>query len=150
MVFSWAKRMREHFVKVDTGVKGWGRLVKKHLTETDTGAMCCFFVCLFVLFCFALFCLFACLLFCFVFRDRVSLCSPGCPGTHSLDHVGLELRNPLASASQVLGLKSCATMPSFEKMFFYSKQVKGHVLKDSLHVLDCLILHSQAAFVGTT
>jgi hypothetical protein len=24
-------------------------------------------------------------LFCFVFRDRVSLCSPGCPGTHSVD-----------------------------------------------------------------
>ena len=35
-----------------------------------------------------------------VFRDRISLCSPGCPGTHSLDQVGLELRNPPASASQ--------------------------------------------------
>jgi hypothetical protein len=23
--------------------------------------------------------------FCFVFRDRVSLCSPGCPGTHSVE-----------------------------------------------------------------
>jgi hypothetical protein len=44
-----------------------------------------------------------------VFRDRVSLCSPGCPGTHSVDQAGLELRNPLASASQVLGLKACAT-----------------------------------------
>jgi hypothetical protein len=39
-----------------------------------------------------------------VFRDRVSLCSPGCPGTHSVDQAGLELRNPPASASQVLGL----------------------------------------------
>jgi hypothetical protein len=38
-------------------------------------------------------------------RDRVSLCSPGCPGTHSVDQAGLELRNPPASASQVLGLK---------------------------------------------
>ena len=28
-------------------------------------------------------------LFCFVFRDRVSLCSPGCPGTHSVDQAGL-------------------------------------------------------------
>jgi hypothetical protein len=45
----------------------------------------------------------------FVFRDRVSLYSPGCPGTHSVDQAGLELRNPLASASQVLGLKVCAT-----------------------------------------
>ncbi|GAB1296864.1 Cyclin N-terminal domain-containing protein 1 [Apodemus speciosus] len=35
----------------------------------------------------------------------VSLCSPGCPGIHSLDQAGLELRNPPASASQVLGLK---------------------------------------------
>jgi hypothetical protein len=44
----------------------------------------------------------------FVFlRDRVSLYSPGCPGTHSVDQAGLELRNPLASASRVLGLKSC-------------------------------------------
>jgi hypothetical protein len=40
------------------------------------------------------------------FRDRVSLCSPGCPGTHFVDQAGLELRNPPASASQVLGLKA--------------------------------------------
>jgi hypothetical protein len=39
----------------------------------------------------------------------VSLCSPGCPGTHSVDQAGLELRDPPASASQVLGLKACAT-----------------------------------------
>jgi hypothetical protein len=46
-----------------------------------------------------------------VFRDRVSLCSPGCPGTHSVDQAGLELRNPPASASRELGLKVCATTP---------------------------------------
>jgi hypothetical protein len=44
-----------------------------------------------------------------VCRDRVSLCSPGCPGTHFVDQAGLKLRNPPASASQVLGLKACAT-----------------------------------------
>jgi hypothetical protein len=60
-----------------------------------------FFVCLFVLFLF--------------FRDRVSLCSPGCPGTHSVDQAGLELRNLPASASQVLGLKACATMPGLQQ-----------------------------------
>jgi hypothetical protein len=27
-----------------------------------------------------------------VFRDRVSLCSPGCPRTHFVDQAGLELR----------------------------------------------------------
>jgi hypothetical protein len=42
-------------------------------------------------------------------RDRVSLYSPGCPGTHFVEQAGLELRNPPASASQVLGLKVCAT-----------------------------------------
>jgi hypothetical protein len=46
-----------------------------------------------------------------VFRDRVSLYSPGCSGTHFVDQAGLELRNPPASASRVLGLKACATMP---------------------------------------
>ena len=29
----------------------------------------------------------------FVFPDRVSLCSTGYPGTHSVDQVGLELRS---------------------------------------------------------
>ncbi|GAB1299724.1 Serine/threonine-protein phosphatase 6 regulatory subunit 2 [Apodemus speciosus] len=33
-------------------------------------------------------------------EDWVSLCSPGWPGTHSVDQAGLELRNPPASASQ--------------------------------------------------
>jgi hypothetical protein len=51
-------------------------------------------------------CLFVCF---FVFQDRVSLYSPGCPGTHFVDQAGLKLRNLPASASQVLGLKECAT-----------------------------------------
>jgi hypothetical protein len=50
--------------------------------------------------------LFVC--FCFLFFETGFLCSLGCPGTHSVD---LELRNPPASASRVLGLKACATMP---------------------------------------
>jgi hypothetical protein len=48
-------------------------------------------------------------LFVFVFGVRVSLYSPGCPGTHFVDQADLELRNLPASASQVLGLKACAT-----------------------------------------
>jgi hypothetical protein len=51
--------------------------------------------------------------FVFVFRDRVSLYSPGCSGTHFVDQAGLELRNPPASASPVLGLKACASMPGY-------------------------------------
>jgi hypothetical protein len=38
-----------------------------------------------------------------IFRDKVSLCSPGCPGTHFVDQAGLELRNSPVSASRVLG-----------------------------------------------
>jgi hypothetical protein len=34
-----------------------------------------------------------------VFQDRVSLYSPGCPGTHFVDQAGLELRNLPSSAS---------------------------------------------------
>jgi hypothetical protein len=48
-------------------------------------------------------------LFLFFFWDRVFLYSHGCPGTHFIDQAGLKLRNPPASASQVLELKMCAT-----------------------------------------
>jgi hypothetical protein len=67
---------------------------------------------------FIYFCLFVCLvgfLFFFflfwilVFRDRVSLYSPGCPGTHFVDQAVLKLKNLPASASRVLDLKACAT-----------------------------------------
>jgi hypothetical protein len=50
-------------------------------------------------FCF-LFCLFV-FLFVVFFPDRVSLYSPGCPGTYFVDQAGLTL--------QVLGLKACIT-----------------------------------------
>jgi hypothetical protein len=60
---------------------------------------------IFILFYF----IFLILFYFLVFRDRVSLYSPGCPGTHFVDQAGLKLRSPPASASQVLGLKACAT-----------------------------------------
>jgi hypothetical protein len=48
--------------------------------------------------------------FFFWFFETGFLCvAPGCPGTHSVDQAGLELRNLPASASQVLGLKAYAT-----------------------------------------
>jgi hypothetical protein len=47
----------------------------------------------------------------------VSLYSSGCPGTHFVDQAGLELRNPPASASQVLGLKACTTTPGLTSAF---------------------------------
>jgi hypothetical protein len=64
---------------------------------------------------------FFCFVF-FVFRDRVSLFNNGCPGTHSVDQAGLELRNPPASASQVLGLKAYATAARLFGENFKNKQ----------------------------
>jgi hypothetical protein len=71
---------------------------------------------------FFLFCFFLGFLFLFFFVVvvvvlRNPLCSPGCPGTHSVDQAGLELRNLPASASQVLGLKACAT--TAQQFFFF-------------------------------
>jgi hypothetical protein len=64
-----------------------------------------------------------------VFQDRVSLYSPGCPGTHFVDQAGLELRNLPASASRVLGLKASTTTPGNYLIFltiikFYTCSVK--------------------------
>jgi hypothetical protein len=98
------------------------------LQPTDTTVLG--FVFCFVLFCFILFC------FVLFFRDRVSLYSPGCPGTHFVDQAGLELRNPLASASRVLRLKACATTPGMTPQFLTYKS------------LDSLTRVSQAVFAG--
>ena len=55
--------------------------------------------------------------------DRVSLCSPGFPRTHSVDQASLlELRNSPASASPVLGLQACTTMPGFPALFVTSEE----------------------------
>ena len=51
-------------------------------------------------------CLFVCL---FVFETGFLCIALGCPRTHFVDQAGLELRNMPASASQVLGVKACAT-----------------------------------------
>jgi hypothetical protein len=85
----------------------------------------CLFV--FVLFCFVLFCFFETGFVCVC----VCVCSPGCPGTHSADQAGLELRNLPASASPVLGLKVCATNARLKHTFKY-----GHKLHVELHVTE--------------
>ena len=36
------------------------------------------------------------------FLNRVSLCSPSCPGTHFVDQAGLELRNPPGMSSFII------------------------------------------------
>jgi hypothetical protein len=72
-----------------------------------------------------------------VFRDRVSLYSPGCPGAHFVDQAGLELRNPPASDSRVLGLKACATTtPGLVDTFF--EYLKSKVQRSQGIVLSAI------------
>jgi hypothetical protein len=87
------------------------------------------------------------LFFClFVFRDRVSLCSPGCPGILSVDQAGLELRNPPASASRVLGLKACATTAQLRTHVFASP---GNSHPTTLRLLQELLFLLHCGFWGS-
>jgi hypothetical protein len=54
------------------------------MKDRDLGDFFCTIYILFV----KLYFLFVWGFFVFVFQDRVSLCSPGCPGTHSVDQTG--------------------------------------------------------------
>jgi hypothetical protein len=81
-MFPSGKNNTFHYIKLE-------KLKESFVNLTFTELLPYIFVCLFV--------------------DRISLYSPGCPGTHSVDQAGLELRNPPASASRVLGLKVCTT-----------------------------------------
>jgi hypothetical protein len=72
-----------------------------------------------------------------LFEDRVSLCSPGCPGTHSVDQAGLELRNLPASASQVLELKAWATT-TLNSLFMYMKVKQFKFERDRLKLYTSL------------
>jgi hypothetical protein len=71
----------------------------------------------------------------------VSLCSPGCPGIHSVDQAGLELRNLPASASQVLGLNACATTPGKIVIFNFKKFIKLLFILN-LQIFECLGIYS--------
>jgi hypothetical protein len=83
--------------------------------------------------------------FIFFFRERISLYSPGCPGTHFVDQAGLELRNLLASASRVLGLKACATTARLVLFCFVLRYPGTHYVDQAsfeLRDLSCLCLLS--------
>jgi hypothetical protein len=63
-------------------------------------------------------------------RDRVSLYSPGCPGTHSADQAGLKLRNPPASLPpEIKGM--CHLCPA--DLFYYN--INFNSLKLSEHLM---------------
>jgi hypothetical protein len=82
-----------------------------------------------------------------VFQDRVSLCSLGCPGTHCVDQAGLELRNLPASASQVLGLKLCATTSVlfFVRFLSFFETMAGKYIYH-IHTFSLLLL-SECVFI---
>jgi hypothetical protein len=58
-----------------------------------------------------------------VFRDRVSLCSPGCPGTHSVDQAGLELPGAGIKGVRAPPLPSCMFFLSIN--FLYTEKLQN-------------------------
>ena len=69
-----------------------------------------------------------------VFRDRVFLYSPGCPGTYSVDQAVFKLRELPPSASRVLGLKTCAHHAQPQPVPLAS--LKGTMQQSTLLALD--------------
>jgi hypothetical protein len=66
---------------------------------------------------------------CFCFFETGFLCVA--LAVLELTQAGLELRNPLASASPVLGLKACATTP-WRSGFLSSKQKSNFSITEAL------------------
>lgn len=67
-------------------------------------------------------------------QDMFSLFSPDCPGIHSIDQSGLELKDPLASTPQTLGLRVCttATLPGLPLSgAFLSEHLQTHIVLHS-------------------
>jgi hypothetical protein len=91
----------------DLAQEAWfGSMSVSEVRATDHNGLP--FYLFFFLFCFDFF-LFSFLFlsfFFFFFRDMVPLCSPGCCRTHSVDHSGLELKNPPACfpSAQIQGV----------------------------------------------
>jgi hypothetical protein len=56
----------------------------------------------------------------FCFRDRVSLCSPGCPETRSVDQAGLKLRS---TCPCLLSAEIQRPVPSHLASFFLSSAI---------------------------
>jgi hypothetical protein len=69
----------------------------------------------------------------FSFRNRVSLCSPGCPGTHSVDQAGLDLRNQPVASSQVLGLKAFATRTGWTLHFLSHVKIQRCIVAQAFN-----------------
>ena len=64
-----------------------------------------------------------------------------CPRTHSVDQVGFELRNPPASASQVLGFKVRATTPSWKTVLKGAESIPGEDIESYSLAIIHMYLH---------
>ena len=69
--------------------------------------------------------------------DRVLSGSPSCHGSHSVVQAGLELRGPLASASQVLGLKTCTNAELQLVFYFY----------ECMGVFSCVFVYAPCLYL---
>jgi hypothetical protein len=95
-----------------------------------------FCFCSFVLHFLILICslpLFCCCFWYLVFRDRVSLYSLGCPGTHFVNKAGLEFKNLPASASRVLELKTCTTTAQMKNWNFLPSNIYSQLQHQCVH-----------------
>jgi hypothetical protein len=79
---------------------------------------------------FELFCCCCCCCCCCLFFETGFLCV----ALAVLDQASLELRNPPASASQVLGLKVCATTPGC----FFALLIVSFIFKFPLNVVQLI------------
>jgi len=67
-------------------------------------------------------CMYVCIL---ISPDKVSLCISGYHRTHFVDQAGYELRDPLDSTSQVLGLKACTATVQLQRFKYGLTAVEG-------------------------
>lgn len=83
-----------------------------------------------------------CLCACF-FEIEFLCCSLSSPGVPSVNQAGLELRDLLTSASQVLGLKACTTTA---RLFLFKSSVTDlfNTIFHHIHLLICCSLHIYA------
>lgn len=65
------------------------------------------------------------------------LCSSDCPATRSIDQAGRKLKDPSASASEVLGLKACAIMPCIFYLLICLLETGSHYIALAVLRLPC-------------
>jgi hypothetical protein len=80
--------------------------------------------------------------FFFFFRDRVSLCSPGCPGTHYVDQAGLKLRNRLLCfpSAGIKGVRHYAQLALSSCLLRWSSQTHTRGCKPRVGSTELILL----------